>query len=237
MPIKNPGYYVDSILKPKTFNGFGKYWAVDDNADGWSIIDIQSPAIPTTILPYIEGDDTITTFPLSTNVSKVGHYALAVFPNIEDIYLFKNDGVVQLYADSVGGLNSLAKLYVPTSLVATYESTYPYATYPLYWTDSTTSKFTNIRSDYDWTIPHFEGQDTLTIALMSGFVGMLSAGQKSAITLIHMPEDYDSFEFGATASLFDSTFANLTTVDLQNEILFLENGNTITQTNAILEVE
>jgi len=236
MPIKNPQYYVNAILKIKTLNGYGKYWAIDDSCDGWSIVNIASPQIPTTILPYIEGDDTLNVFPLSSNVSKVGHYALGQFPNIEDIYLFKNDGIVVLYADSVGNLSSLANIYVPTDLLSTYESTYTYASYPLYWTDSTHSKFKTIRSDYDWTIPFITGQTTLTIQIMTDSVGMLSNGQKNAITLINIPNGYTSFEFGATEKLFDNTFPNLTTIDCQNEILFLGQAKEITQTGAILEV-
>lgn len=212
----------------KVIDFYGKRWAIEDGADGYAIVDVRSPQLPQTVAEFIEGNETTLSAPISSNVNKIGHYALAQFPAVKDVYLFKTSGVVTLLSDSFGGLNSLENIYVPSDLLATYRSTYSSMSY--------VNKFTGLRSDYEWTIPFVAGQTVLTETIMNNYIGMLSNGQKNAITLIHIPSGYTSFELGATKHLLDMTFANLTTVDCQNEMLFLGQAKTVTKTGAILEV-
>lgn len=218
---------INGNIQGRTLNRYGKTFAIEYNLNGFSWVNFVAPAAPTQIKNYLEGDEEITIMPIGSNINKLCAYALASFPSLESIYLFK-DGIVELTENSLATLSSLAKIYVPTDKLSTYQSTYASLSFA--------NKFDIIVSDYTWTIPYVSG-NILTIELANGFIGMLSNAQKTAITWINVPIQYERFEFGATDKLFDGTFPNVATIDWKYGSLFLGIAKTVTKTGSTLEVE
>lgn len=224
--IFNANVGSDAILKRITVEQFGTIFAIDYNCDGLSIIDINTPLMPTDIKKYLEGDDELLIYAVPTNVSKLGQYALATFKNIETIYLFKNDELMDLDLNTFGGLENLESIYVPEALYDSYVSTYP----------TLSSLFKKLVSTYVWEIPQ-GSTSTLKADEMSGFISMLSIAQKSAIGKIIVKTYYTDYEYNSTNSFFNGTFSALERIELQNEKLFVENVHTVSQTGYKLEVE
>lgn len=219
-------YAVNGAFKRITITSFDTRFAVEDGCDAYSIVDVQVPQPPDNIKKFLEGDNSVEIYPVASDVSKLCNYALASFPNIQTIYLFKTDDLVELNDNSFGGLDNLDSVYVPESLYSSYQEAYP----------EFAELFKKLVTTYVWTIPN-GSSSTLSALEMNGFVNLLSSAQKNAIGRIEIPSSYTDYEYGSTNRLFDGTFSVLEYVDLLNNILYLENVNTVLQTGYKLEVE
>lgn len=182
MPAKyrSPIYNVKAILKPITITTFGKKYAIEDGADGYPIVDIQPQQAPTDIKTYIEGNNTITSYPVATNITKIYDYAFNSFPNLESIYLFKNDGLVELSEHSFDNLVNLESVYVPDVLYDLYVDTYP----------DFTDLFKEYTTTMDLVIPVFSGITKLTKEIVRNAIGLLSEQKQAVIERIVVPSDY-----------------------------------------------
>lgn len=176
----SPIYNVNAILKQKTITAFGKTYAFEDNVDGFSIVDVQPEIAPIDIKAYLEGNLTIISYPVASNVNKLCAYALASFPNIESVYLFKNDDLVELEQDAFFGLDNLDSVYVPDTLFDSYVATYP----------AYEDLFKKIISTMDLVVPTFTGVTKLTKEIFTQVVGMLESAKKNAIERVVIPAQY-----------------------------------------------
>lgn len=225
--ILNQIRLADAVLKRITIEEFGTVFAINHGCDGFSIIDINTPLMPTDIKKYLEGDDELLIYAVPTNISKLGQYALATFKNIETIYLFKNDELMDLDLNTFGGLENLESVYVPEALYDSYVSTYP----------TLSSLFKKLVSTYEWTIPE-SAESLLTIEHFEGCVGLLSQAQKSAIGRIIVPSSFTSFEFGALDLVFKGqTFSALEYVKYESGEAFIGNAYGVSQVGSVLGVE
>ena len=211
----------------KTITSFETQFAIRDGADAYSIIDVQVPQPPTDIKKFLEGDEDLTLYPVASSVSKLCNYALASFPNIETIYLFKNDGLMTLSENTFGGLDNLENVFVPESLYSAYQEAYP----------EFAELFKKLVTTYVWDVP-LSGSSELSIFAMTGFIGMLSNGEKGAIGKIVFPEEYETFELGCLDDIFSgNTFNSLEYIEFESGTAFLCNAYSTEQNGSILEVE
>lgn len=164
---------------------YGKHYAFEyGGADGFSIINVDPISAPTDIKEYLVGNLTLTSYPVSKEIPKLCAYALASFPNLESVYLFKTDDMVELEQDALFGLDNLDGVYVPDFLYDSYVATYPaYA-----------DLFKKIISTYDLEIPTFTGVTKLTKEIFTQVVGMLGVGRKSAVERVVVPAQYTELE-------------------------------------------
>ena len=122
----NQNRIANARLVGADINKFGKTFAIQSpwNADGFSSVNVTVEQAPSDIKQYLEGDNSITVYPVPSNVDKLCEYALTSFPNIEDLYLFKTSAIVVL-EDDLSYLLDLNKIYVPSDLLSAYQSAYP----------------------------------------------------------------------------------------------------------------
>lgn len=205
----NQNRIANAILISKTIDFFGKRWAVQDHADGYSVVDVEVPAFPDDIKAFLEGDSDVTVFPIPSNINKLCEYALASFPNIETIYLFKNTSIVVL-DDDLSYLTHLTKIYVPTDLLSAYQSAYP----------TLASKFDTILTDYTLTIEPLQGETILTTQYLDEVIGMLSNAEKQAITKVLISTDFTTYyetiwayDFSELSSLNDNIWYGSTLIN------------------------
>ena len=211
----NQNRIANAILISKTIDFFGKRWAVQDHADGYSVVDVEVPAVPDDIKAFLEGDNDVTVFPIPSNINKLCEYALASFPNIETIYLFKNTSIVVL-DDDLSYLTHLTKIYVPTDLLSAYQSAYP----------TLASKFDTILTDYTLTIEPLQGETVLTTQYLDEVIGMLSNAEKSAITKVLISNDFTTYyetvwayDFSELSSLNDNIWHGSTLIKFDEYII------------------
>lgn len=222
----NENRNVNAILGRVSLNRFGRVFAAEYNLDGFSIVDIQANQAPTDIKDYLEGDTDITIYPVADNVSKLCAYALASFPSITTIYLFKYDNIVNLQ-DDLSYLTHLAKIYVQPSLLDTYKSTYT----------SIASLFDTWVTEYTLTIPYDSEHNILTVAYSNTIINGLTSIQKNAYTQVIVPSGFVDDEVGALDFIFNETLPNARTIDLNNNILPLSSAYLVSQNGIVLEVE
>lgn len=191
----NQNRIANAILISKTIDFFGKRWAIQDGADGYSIVNVEVEKTPSDIKDYLEGDTTVTVYPVASNVTKLCAYALNSFPNIETIYLFSTT-LVNI-ADSLSYLTELTKIYVPTNLISDYQLAYP----------TLSSKFDSIVDQYEFTIPYI-GVETLTNDYLDEVIAMLSSAEISSITKVIIPVDFVIYESGVFTKI-QNTFSSL----------------------------
>jgi len=182
--IYNANITADAILKQKTISAFGFYYAFDDNCDGWAKVTVDAEQAPTDIKTYLEGNVSIFSYPVASNVTKLTDYALASFPNIDSVYLFKNDDLVELTAHSFDNLSLLESVYVPDTLFDSYVATYP----------QYEDLFKKIVTTMDLVVPTFEGVTKLTKQIFSDLVGMLESANKNTIERVVVPSQYTELE-------------------------------------------
>ena len=202
----NQNRIANARLVSTTIDKFGKTFAIQSpwNADGFSNVNVTVEQAPSNIKQYLEGDNSITIYPVASNIDRLCEYALASFPNIVDIYLFKTNSIVVL-DDDLSYLLDLTKIYVPSDLLSAYQSAYP----------TLSSKFDTIVEDYTLTIP-FIGDTTLTSEYVDSVIAMLSNAEKNAITKIVIPTDFSEESADAIAWGYD--FSAL--VNLNNNIWY-----------------
>lgn len=176
--IKNNTRLVDAKLGQANITRYGKTWAFQFGLDGITIAYSTVPNAPSTLKQYLEGDDTLTMIGIASNVDKLCDYALASFPNLKEIYLFKSDDVVEI-EDDLSYLTSLTKIYVPSELLNTYKSTYT----------TLATLFDVIIDSYTLTIPYVD-DSTLTTEYLDEVLGMLSNAEKQIVEKVVIPTDF-----------------------------------------------
>lgn len=211
----NQNRIANARLIQKNIDFFGKRWAIQDNADGYSIVNVEVPAVPDDIKAFLEGDGNVTVFPIPSNINKLCEYALASFPNIETIYLFKNTSIVVL-DDDLSYLTYLTKIYVPTDLLSAYQSAYP----------TLSSKFDTILTDYTLTIEPLQEETVLTAQYLNEVIGMLSSAEKQAITKVLISTDFTTYyeavwayDFSELTSLNDNIWYGSTLIKFDEYII------------------
>ena len=126
----NQNRIADAILGQATIDKYGKTFAVQFGLDGINVANVIVQPAPSSILPYLEGDDT-RTYAVPINVDELCDYALASFPNIEELTLFSLD--IVSVEDHLSYLSKLKIMYVnqnnlsgyswfPTTIHSGYES-------------------------------------------------------------------------------------------------------------------
>lgn len=177
----NQTRYTRAKLVVANIDSYGKHYAFEyGGADGLSIINVDPIPAPTDIKAYLEGNLSLSSYPVSSNITKLCAYALSSFPNLESVYLFKNDDLVELEQDAFFGLDNLDGVYVPEALYDSYVSTYPaYA-----------DLFKKIVTTMDLVVPTFSGVTKLTKEIFTQVVGMLESAKKNAIERVVVPAQY-----------------------------------------------
>ena len=207
-----------------TFTTNGRHFAIDSHVDAWWMIDINIPETPQNIKSYLEGDDSVSYFAIPSNVTKLCSYALASFPSITTIYITNYESMVDLNAPNVfGGLDNLPTIYVPEKDLSTYQSLYSNYT------------FATWVQNHDLIIQDGDN-NVLTLDTVNAAVYGLSQGTELSITRTFIGEHYTTFEFGAMDFVFDGKVPN-STIELDNEAIFLSSAYNVTQSDIILEVE
>ena len=192
--------------------------------DGASIIDVNGIGCPDDIAKYLEGDTTITKFIIPSNVDKLCNYALASFPNVATIYITNYEEMVDLSASHVlDGLNASPLIYVPKNLLDDYETAYP------------SLSFTSWTQNHDLLISN-NGNSELTLDYVNAIVNGLDVGDEAGITRTFVGSEFTTFEFGAMDFVFEGKVPN-STIELDNEILFLSSALYVSQNGVTLEVE
>ena len=215
---------VNAKLGKATLTTYGRHFSIQEDYDGWSVVDVNAPAVPTNIKEYLEGNTEITTFAIPANVESLCSYALASFPNVATIYITNYEEMVDLSATNVfGGLVNNPTIYVPSKFLTDYETEYPSYNFDT-WLDQWTLYISN------------NGSDTLTVDYVNGIVYGLTNSENLAVTLTRVGDEFTTFEFGAMDFVFDGRVPN-STIQLDNEILFLSSAFLTSQSGTILEVE
>lgn len=222
--ISNQIRDVNGRLGQVTLNGYGRYFAVSFGLDGASIIDVNSVGASENIKDYLEGDNEVTYFAVPSNVTKLCNYALASFPNIETIYITNYEQEIDLSAPNcLGGLTNPPTIYVPKKYYDDYVEHYPSYNFAT-WVDNADLYISN------------NGNPTLTLDYVNAVVYGLDIGTDASITRTFLGSDFTTFEFGAMDFVFDGKVPN-STIELDNETLFLSSAYDTTQTGVTLEVE
>lgn len=207
-----------------TLNTFGRHFAVGSGLDGWAIVDIEAVGVPDEIKAFLEGDDTMTYFAVPSNVEKLCSYALASFPNVSTIYVTNYEEMVDLSANNVfGGLNQAPTIYVPKKYLDDYQTAYP------------NYNFTTWVQNADLYISN-NGNSELTLDYVNAVVYGLDVGTDASITRTYVGSAFTTFEFGAMDFIFEGKVPN-STIELDNEILFLSSAFSTSQEGVTLEVE
>ena len=176
----NENRNVNAILGQATIDKYGKSFAVQYGLDGINVANVTVKPAPLSIEPYLEGDDTITQFAVPINVDTLCDYALASFPNIEEITLFSLTMVTFDETNLLSYLTSLETVYVPQNLLTTYQSTYPNIT------------FDEITEDYTYVIEDTTQDHVLTSAIVTEQLNALTSQQRNAITKLVIASSYTS---------------------------------------------
>ena len=222
--IKNNIRYVNAKLGGGELYTYGRHFAINDQLDGWSYVDVLAVPVTGDIGAFLMGNNEVEQYVIPSNVNKLCQYALASFPNIEEIYITNYEEVVDLSASNVfGGLNNTPTIYVPSKYLSDYQTEYPTITFDT-WLDN-----------YDLYISN-NGSEELTCEYVNGIVYGLSVGENSAVTRTFVGSEFTTFEFGAMDFVFEGKVPN-STIELDNETIFLSSAFNVTQGDIILEVE
>lgn len=185
-------------LVAKEVNFLGKRWAVQDRADGYSLINVTVQPAPTEIKSYLEGNPNLLKYPVASNITKLCKHALASFPALKELYLFsttkviiESEGIDAISGDNIylGDLLDLEHIYVPTALISEYEASYPYLT----------GKFVSIYDGDTFVIEHFEGQDVLTVQMVIDQFNVRDTTK--VFTKVKVPVEFTSYESGSIAKI------------------------------------
>lgn len=223
----NQTKWANAILKKFKVESYGKIYAQQYGADGFSILEVEIQPLPNTIVDFLIGDNR-TVFALSKNVTKLGHNILGTYPSIEIVYLYHN-GVVELEDDTFALLDNLTNIYVPADYVDEYKSTYP----------ALANLFSGIVAGVVWTIPFVEGETALTKEMLDGFISMIEPETDKSITeKIIVPSDYENFEFGYDETIFQGQeFTALEEIEYESGEKLLDISFDTSLVGSILEVE
>lgn len=222
--ISNQIRNVTGRLGLVAIRSYGRFFAQTFGLDGASIIDVFASGTSEEIKDYLEGDDTITYFAVPSNVTKLCNYALASFPNITKMYITNYEEMVDLSASHcLDGLNQAPIIYVPEKFKSEYETTYP------------SMNFSSWAENSDLYISN-NGNPMLTLDYVNAIVYGLSIGTEASITRTFVGSEFTTFEFGAMDFVFEGKVPN-STIELDNEAIFLSSAFNVTQDDIILEVE
>lgn len=201
----NQTRFTRAKLVVANIDSYGKHYAFEyGGADGLSIINVDPTPAPTDIKAYLEGNLSLSSYPVSSNITKLCAYALASFPNLESVYLFKNDDLVELEQDAFFGLDNLDSVYVPDFLYDSYVATYPaYA-----------DLFKKIVTTMDLVVPTFSGVIKLTKEIFTQVIGMLESAKKNAIERVVVPAQYSELETECFEAISQLTICD--TIVLEN---------------------
>lgn len=216
---------VNAKLGIGTLSTYGRHFAVQEQLDGWAVVDVLAVPVAGDVGAFLMGNSEITEFVVPSNINYLCQYCLASFPNVDTIYITNYEEMVELSNEYVfGGLTNAPTIYVPSKFLSSYQSAYPSYTFET-WIDN-----------YDLNISNIAGENELTNDYINGIVNGLTIGENASVTRTFVGSDFTTFEFGAMDFVFDGKVPN-STIELDNEILFLSSAYSVTQTGVTMEVE
>ena len=234
-------------LGQATIDKYGNTFAVQFGLDGINIANVTVKPMTSSIIPYLEGDDTITKYAVPINVDELCDYALASFPNIEELTLFSLTMVTFDETNLLEYLPNLTTVYVPQSLLSAYQSAYPNIT------------FDEITVDYTYVLEDYTQDHVLTSAIVTEQLNTLTSQQRNAITKLVIASTYTSasaesvawgYNFGTllialdnkvwyNGQKYDFTTRELSGVDelLESDITNLINGISSDKKNGVTQLK
>ena len=243
----NQNRIANAILGQATIDKYGNTFAVQFGLDGINVANVTVQPAPSSIIPYLEGDDTITTYAVPINVDELCDYALASFPNIEELTLFSLTMVTFDETNLLSYLANLDTVYVPQSLLSAYQSAYPNIT------------FDEITVDYTYIVEDYTQDHILTSSIVTEQLNALTSQQRNAITKLVIASSYTSasansvvwgYTFGTllpylnnnvwyNSVKYDFTTCELTGVDelLESDIDNLINGISSDKINGVTQLK
>lgn len=222
--VFNEPRYVNGIFGVGVLSTYGRHFAVNSGVDAWTIVDVVAEPVTGDVGAFLMGNDQITQYVIPSNVNKLCQYCLASFPSVSDIYITNYEEMVDLSASNVlGGLSGTPTVHVPSKFLSDYRTLYPTITFDT-WLD-----------DYDLYIEN-NGNIELTCEYVDGIINGLTIGENASVTRTFVGSAFTTFEFGAMDFVFDGKVPN-STIELDNETLFLSSAFDTSQTGVTLEVE
>ena len=114
----NQNRNTNAKLGIETIDKYGKTFAVQFGLDGFSAVNNVVQPAPSSIIPYLEGNISIKQYAVPINVDELCNYALASFPNIEELTLFSLD--IVSVEDHLSYLSKLKIMYVNQNNLSSY---------------------------------------------------------------------------------------------------------------------
>ena len=195
-------------------SGYGNHWSLVDELDGWNKVFVETPNLPINIKEYLEGNTTLSVYATPQNIDKLHQYAFAGFPNLVDLYLLKEEEIVELDDNFLGGVSCLQHIYVPSDLLGdsstqdTYLGECSGKTFA--------SLFTAIPSVLEWTITPSEiGSDTLTEQNFNAYISTLTDRIKNAVGQLNLNGFTNGVDF-AWSYDFSNVFPSLEDIYVDN---------------------
>lgn len=198
-----------AILKKKTgINSPAVYYAVNDGADGYPIVEVSSlPSVELFIGQGTQAQDDITEWTLfnsQANYGGVGANAFGRFPNLEKITIFQEatDSVLTIDDNAFSTNVELEKIYVHPDLLASYQNTY--AEKPF------VSLFDSYELVTDLIIPSLyngiQAPTTLTKEWIDTVIADMPQLLRNAKTTVIVPEYFLTIAEGAFSGLSSFTY-------------------------------